>query len=229
MNSNARNKVIHGVKISLNAIFYALIVFLVLFSAASIKLKSTSDIANVFNTGFLSVQSNSMAGDNKDSFNQGDVILVSMLNEKTRNYLQVGDIITFYDERIKSHNTHRIVMIDTINNQVFLHTKGDNTENIDQPIHLSEAISIHRSTVVGAGNVLDYLQTPSGFAIFIILPVLVLFLLEAAFLVRYLLVMNKQKLEKKFRYQVEQVNQSLETEIEKIRKEILRELELSKN
>ncbi|MBU1143493.1 MAG: signal peptidase I [Firmicutes bacterium] len=228
MNPKARKKVFQALKISLNGLFYTVIVFLVLFSVASIQLKSTSDIANVFQTGFLSVQSNSMSGDNNDSFNQGDVILVSMLNEQSRNHLAVGDIVTFYDHTIRSHNTHRILEIEWIDNELFLITKGDNTLEADQPIHVSEALSVHRSTIPNAGNMLDYLQSPTGFAVFVILPVLVLLLLEGAFLVRFLLVMNKEKLENKFKKQVEQVNRSLETEIEAIRKEILRELELTK-
>ncbi len=228
MNPRTRSKVIHAVKISLNGLFYTVIVFLVLFSVASIKLKTTSDIANVFQTGFLSVQSNSMSGDNKDSFNQGDVILVSMLDDQSRSRLEVGDIITFYDLRIRSHNTHRIVNIEYIDGQPFLITKGDNASDVDRPIHISEALSVHRSTIPNVGNMLDYLQSPTGFALFVILPVLVLLLLEGAFLVRFLLVMNKEKMEQKFKKEVEQVNLSLETEIEAIRREILRELELTK-
>jgi len=228
MNPMNRKKALNILKISLNGIFYSVIVFLVLFSVASIKLKSQADIANVFQTGFLSVQSDSMSGDNKDSFNQGDVILVSMLNDQSRSHLAVGDIVTFYDLRIRSHNTHRIVMIEYIDNEAFLITKGDNAAEVDRPIHVSEALSVHRQTIPNIGVMLDYLQSPTGFALFVILPVLVLLLLEGAFLVRFLLVMNKEKLELKFRREVETVNQSLESEIEAIRKEILRELDLTK-
>ncbi|PKK99248.1 MAG: signal peptidase I [Tenericutes bacterium HGW-Tenericutes-2] len=228
MNPITRKKVVNIIKVSLNGIFYAVIIFLVLFSVASIKLKSQADIANIFQTGFLSVQSDSMTGDNKDSFNQGDVILVSMLNDQSRSHLQVGDIVTFYDMRIRSHNTHRIVLIEYIDGEAFLITKGDNATEADRPIHISEALSVHRQTIPGIGNMLDYLQSPVGFALFVILPVLVLLLLEGAFLVRFLLVMNKEKLELKFKKEVQIVNQSLESEIEAIRKEILRELELTK-
>jgi len=229
MKPNSKHKAFQAVKISLNAILYGIITFLVLFSIASIKLKSTADIANVFQTGFLSVQSSSMSGDNKDSFNQGDVILVRMLDDQLRTRLAVGDIVTFYDLGIANHNSQRIVMIEYINNEVFLVTKGDHAAETEQLLHLSEALSVHVSTISNLGNTLDYLQSPAGFALFVMLPILILLLLEGAFLVRFLLVMNKEKLELRFRREVEHVNQSLETEIEAIRKEILRELELTKN
>jgi len=228
MNPITRKKILNIIKISLNGLFYSVIIFLVLFSVASIKLKSAADIANVFQTGFLSVQSDSMTGDQKDSFNQGDVILVSILDEKSRSHLAIGDIVTFYDMRIRSHNTHRIMMIEYIDHEAFLITKGDNALEVDRPIHISEALSVHRQTISNVGGMLDYLQSPTGFALFVILPVLVLLLLEGAFLVRFLLVMNQEKLELNFKREVEHVNQSLESEIEAIRKEILRELGLTK-
>ena len=65
--------------ITLNSLFYVIIVVLLIFSLANIKVKKENDIANVFGVGFLSVQSNSMLGDQEDSFEKGDMIFVKML------------------------------------------------------------------------------------------------------------------------------------------------------
>ncbi|MDR4969206.1 MAG: S24/S26 family peptidase, partial [Acholeplasmataceae bacterium] len=82
-------------KIVFNTIFYSMIALLIGFSIATMKIKSEDNIANIFGAGFLSVQSDSMEGDLKDSFFKGDMVFVNMLNDQTRKELQVGDIVTY--------------------------------------------------------------------------------------------------------------------------------------
>jgi signal peptidase I len=216
-------------RVSMNVLFYTLILFLMVFSIANIKVKTENDIANVFGMGFLSVQSDSMAGNEKDSFSQGDMVFVKLLNDSHRQNLQVGEVITYYDISIKAFNTHRIVEVLELDGEKFLYTKGDNTSGIDKPIHISEAIAVHQSSVSSLGTTLDYLQSPGGFALFVILPVAVLLIVEGIFLARNLLNMNRVKLEEKFKKEVKQTQESLETEYEKIRKQVLAEIELNKN
>ncbi len=109
--------------ITLNSLFYMIIVVLLIFSLANIKVKKENDIANVFGLGFLSVQSNSMFGDQEDSFEQGDMIFVKMLDEESVKALEVGDIVTYFDMTIKEFNTHRIVEINT--EEEYLITQAD--------------------------------------------------------------------------------------------------------
>ena len=211
-------------KITLNILFYTVIVLLVLFSIANIKIKREDNIANVFGLGFLSVQSDSMAGSQKDNFNKGDIIFVSMLNDSNRNNLNVGDIVTFYDVSIRQFNTHRIIEIFEIDNEVYLTTKGDNVSGEDTPILASQAISVYRSSVSGLGTSLDYLQTPTGFALFIILPVVFVLIFEGVILVRNVLALNPAKMEEKFSVEKEKAQLDLEAEKEKLRQQILAEL-----
>lgn len=129
-----KQKVWFGVKIALNVVFYILILLVLLFSISNIRAKNKNDqIPNIFGKGYLNVLSDSMTGDNKDSFNTGDMIIVKIANKKNISKLEVGNIVTFYDYRLASNNgagsaldTHRIVYIDKTNNDSYVYyTVGD--------------------------------------------------------------------------------------------------------
>lgn len=129
-----KQKVWFGVKIVLNVIFYLLILLVLLFSISNIRAKNKNDqIPNIFGKGYLNVLSDSMTGDNKDSFNTGDMIIVKIANKKNISKLEVGNIVTFYDYRLASNkgagsalDTHRIVYIDKTNNDSYVYyTVGD--------------------------------------------------------------------------------------------------------
>lgn len=129
-----KQKVWFGVKIALNVAFYILILLVLLFSISNIRAKNKNDqIPNIFGKGYLNVLSDSMTGDNKDSFNTGDMIIVKIANKKNISKLEVGNIVTFYDYRLASNkgagsalDTHRIVYIDKTNNDSYVYyTVGD--------------------------------------------------------------------------------------------------------
>ena len=129
-----KQKVWFGVKIALNVIFYLLILLVLLFSISNIRAKNKNDqIPNIFGKGYLNVLSDSMTGDNEDSFNTGDMIIVKIANKKNISKLEVGNIVTFYDYRLASNkgagsalDTHRIVYIDKTNTDSYVYyTVGD--------------------------------------------------------------------------------------------------------
>lgn len=138
-----KQKVFFGLKIAGNVIFYSVLVFLFLLSIANINAGAGKNgIPNIFGTGFLSVQTDSMdAGVDalpdyyKDfkikPFKSGDLVVCNILNDSKRQSLQVGDVITFQDSTIFKgevvFNTHRIVYIDRDenNNITRLITEGD--------------------------------------------------------------------------------------------------------
>ncbi len=63
---------------------------------------------------FLPVESDSMDGDQKDSFKEGDLVIAKAPKNGGKD-LEVGDIVTFEDwtaEGTKFYNTHRIVRIE---------------------------------------------------------------------------------------------------------------------
>lgn len=129
-----KQKVWFGVKIALNVVFYILILLVLLFSISNIRAKNKNDqFPNIFGKGYLNVLSDSMTGDNEDSFNTGDMIIVKIANKKNISKLEVGNIVTFYDYRLASNkgagsalDTHRIVYIDKTNNDSYVYyTVGD--------------------------------------------------------------------------------------------------------
>lgn len=221
-------------KISINAVFYIVIISLVLFALANIKVKKVNNIANVFGYGFLSVQSNSMYGELDDSFEQGDLIFVRMLSDESRGNLQVGDIVTYYDTSIRAFNTHRIVEID-FDEQIVI-TRADynaatNQVNTtpDKPIALSQVISLYKSSQPNLGTTLDYMQSPTGFALIVIVPVALIFLYEGAILVKNIIAINHEKIEKKYKEDLKNTHELLEIEKEKIKQELMKELKNQEN
>ena len=217
------------VNVILNAFFYMTIIFLLVFSMANIKVKQENDIANVFGTGFLSVQSDSMAGEHSNSFKKGDLIFVNMIEDEQAAKLQVGTIITFYDVTIKSFNTHRIIEIININGEAYFVTQGDNVTVPDvTPIHYKQVLATYKSNVSGLGTTLDYLQTSTGFAMMIILPVIIILLIEGVLLTKNFMAVHKAKYEESFKQIEQRAKSDLELEKERIRKQILQELQLTK-
>lgn len=222
-------------KIVLNVLFYTVIVLLLVFSIANMKVKRDDNIANIFGTGILSVQSNSMYGDLEDSFEKGDMLFVKMLDENSREDLEIGDIVTYFDLSIYAFNTHRIVEINE--SEGYLITQADynyvaqnNNTEPDQPVNIEDVIAVYTETKVsGFGNALDYLQTSAGFAIFIIVPVIILLIVEGVILTRTIMSANKEKLANQYAQEKEDAMKDLEAEKERMRKEILAELEKEKN
>ncbi|MFA7422850.1 MAG: signal peptidase I [Acholeplasmataceae bacterium] len=220
--------------ISLNVLFYTIIVLLVLFALANIKVKKVNNIANIFGYGFLSVQSNSMSGELEDSFEKGDLIFVKMLSEESRNNLKVGDIVTYYDVSIRAFNTHRIVEIDFEEEVVVTQADTNPTTNEvnsipDKPIGLSQVISIYQSSQPNLGSTLDYMQSPTGFALIVIVPVALIFLYEGIILVKNIVAINREKIENKYKDDLQKTHELLEIEKEKIKQELIRELKNQEN
>ena len=135
-----KEKVIFGAKIGGNVLFYAVIVFLFLFSLMNINSAKTNGIPNLFGKGILSVQSDSMKRSDKNTdlpewadysiggFETGDLVVVKVFKESTTKNLKVGDVITFYDAKLEALNTHRIVYINENGQSVI--TQGDSKAEI---------------------------------------------------------------------------------------------------
>ena len=96
-----------------------------------------NDIINL-----MPVMSDSMVGDNPDSFNIDDLILVKKLSDEDKKNLKVGDIVTFkvYDPSLKAiiYKSHRIVKIcqegDPEWNKCDVVTQGDAAQKYVDPI-----------------------------------------------------------------------------------------------
>lgn len=199
------------IKIVLTVLYYVFIVLLLSFSIITIASKGERDIPNVFGRGYLAVRTDSMNGDREDSFAAGDLIYVRILNDKTREELKVGDIVTFYDYDLRFLNTHRIVEINETSTGKSVITQGDKAGAPRDPARpIEDILAIHTSTKKGGGAFILFIQSKLGFGLLIVLPVFILFVVQG---VRFYLIIkgNKQAVD-------------LEAEREKIRAELLQEM-----
>lgn len=220
---------------SINIVFYIIIFVLIVFSIANMKLKEKNDVANVFGYGFISVLTDSMDGDQDDSFTVDDLLFVKLANDEARQSLQVGDIVTYYSLDIpglgvQGFITHRIVELGEFEGVPYVITQGDKQgAPLDDPINISEVIAVNTGKLENAGRTLKYLQSPTGFAIAVILPTFFILVYEAVLMVRNIMQINKEKIEKKMASEKEATLQTLELEKEKIRQQIIQEMNAQKN
>lgn len=244
--SNHKKQLVKKVmKIVLNVTFYFSLLILILFSIANTKLKTTGDIANIGGRGFLTVLTGSMDGNEPDSFSTKELLFVKMLNEEEKQNLNPGDIITYIKLRIPGLNrngliTHRIIEVtEDINGDVVYITRGDaapEMPDMDHPdfiyyaetyldtIYYKDVLAVYTGKLDGVGAAMKTIQTPNGFLMFIVFPVLILLIVEAVFLIRNIFVINKDKLQVNLAKEKELALANLEAEKEKMRQQILEEL-----
>ena len=135
-----KQKVIFGLKIFGNVVFYGVLILLFLFAIFNINGgNGTENFPNIFGTGYLSVQSDSMkrseslqkpdewANYEIGGFEKGDLLKDSVFDVDDASDLKVGMVVTYYDPSLKALNTHRIVYVhETNDNKVdYVITQGD--------------------------------------------------------------------------------------------------------
>ena len=148
-----KQKVIFGLKIAGNVVFYALIIALFLFSLMNIRGGNGRDnFANIFGSGILTVKTDSM--DRNESFDDlpewkdykiGEITTSDLIHASTYNSekidtdkIHVGDVVVFHDDNIPDPetgsitkgwlNTHRVVYISPDGSYVI--TQGDKKAQI---------------------------------------------------------------------------------------------------
>ena len=256
-----KQKTIFGLKIAGNVVFYAVIILLFLFSIMNINAGGKGGIPNLFGTGFLSVQSDSMKSsgnlpsmyDDYDvkSFASGDLLKVKMLNDKEKKELQVGDVITFWDNKLEEFNTHRIVYksVDSNGNMTSISLQGDfsvsvkgvifdptDSEHADTMLGLEQSGDIQTFSVdnmdnvkakvtkvnYGAGKVMDNIQ--KNWLWYFVLPVLALLLFEIFMVVKNFMDLRAEKNKANLATDKEAMMAEIASEKEKMRQELLAEL-----
>lgn len=211
-NTQQTNKSKRIISIVLNVLYYIVIVFLLSFSIVTILSRGEGKIPNVFGRGYLAVQTDSMEGTEKDSFKVGDLIFVRLLNDKSREKLEVGDVVTYFDSSIRSLNTHRIVeIIDTSVGKSII-TQGDKAgAPRDSARPIEDILAVYTGKSSGTGRFILFLNTKLGFGMLIVLPVLLLFIYQGFKVYQLLKVEKPEALD-------------IEKERERIRQELLEEM-----
>ncbi len=173
-------------------VLFSVLVTLLVFTAR----KNQDGIPEIFGKSFITILSPSM----EPVYQVGDLILVSKLDNESKQTLKVGDIITYRapmdidgDGQIGDLCTHRISFIDK--GKGLLTTKGDNNEFVDHYVLEYEdiiGVSSSESRIAALGKALLFLRTNSGFFVCIVLP-LILFFLYAAYTFLELIVTERMK------------------------------------
>ena len=90
---------------------------------------------------------------------------------------------------------------------------GEFDYNNYETVLASEIIGVHKNTWSGCGKVLDYLRTPTGFLIFVVLPAVIILVIEAYYLIKNILRLNKEKLEKEYKKRDEELRRKILEEL----------------
>lgn len=185
-----------------------LIINLTLIIKGSLNSKTPPD---VFGIAPLAVTSGSMSGENEDSFDEGALIFVQLLDEEGAAALQTGDVITFYTSEI--YVTHRIVAVnrDEGGNVVSFVTQGDANDTTDGAIPIENVIGKCVGSVAGLGNFAIFMQTPAGILVIVGVPVLLFILYDVLRIYLY---------NRRVRAEENAKMQEQEAEIERLRAQI---------
>ena len=189
-------------KIVLNVFIWAFVIFSLLMTVLALAAQSNADgIPTLGGKCFLSVSSDSMS----PTFEKGDLLFSDMLTDEEKTSLQVGEVITFYADLdgngTTELNSHRIVSINyTESGAVESYvTKGDNdqTNMVEDKTPVPWQFVVAKwdgeSMVANVGGFLNFLQTPKGFLITIVLPLVVFFLYELYVFIKALLALKKKQ------------------------------------
>ncbi len=175
-------------------VFIILAVFMTIIAFASTK--NDSGIAVIFGKMPITILTESM----EPTLKKGDLIISHQLADQDKFLLNENDIITYKvdldGDGINELNTHRIVGVRTDRGFTYYTTKGDNNIIEDtSEVRFDAVVGVYNGTrVANVGAVLNYLQTPTGFLIAVVIP-LVLFLLYEVY--NFVKVVVSLKAEKK--------------------------------
>jgi signal peptidase len=187
-----KTKTNKGLKIAGNIAIW--LIFAIALVTVIVSLNTSNGFPSIFGVGYLSVQSDSMEGE--DGFYEGDLIFVT--KTQPTDVFEVGDVVTFKTTiaGVETLNTHRIVSYTTLADRRYYITKGDNEESPDLDAITSEddIIALYTGFRIGKmGKVSDFIQSQLGFFLCIVLPLALVFIYQ---LVHFGIIVSKYKKEK---------------------------------
>ena len=150
----------------------------IVFSAIVIANPTASEVSGA-KIKLLPVLSDSMKGNNPDSFEKGDLVIAKTPDDVFT--LKEGQVITFrYNvSGTQVLNTHRIVnVIKGADGKALTYvTHGDNNpEGSTESVNPHDVLAVYSSHIKGAGSAIVWLQEPTHFLLVIVLPLGILFI-----------------------------------------------------
>lgn len=127
---------------------------------------------DIFGIAPLAVVSPSMKGEGADSFDEGALIFIKVLNEEEIQSLKTGDVVCYRADGM--YVTHRIIAEnrDEADVMTSVITMGDANSVADKPVPVGDIFGVCVGSVAGLGSFAVFLQTPVGILVFVGIPVL---------------------------------------------------------
>ena len=184
MKSQKAEKILKIVKNVFVSIVVAFSVFMMIFTIFTVTTVDRND-RSVFGLRFYVVLTDSMSKSDKNAdmdvhFNAGDIIFVKNVKDKTK--LEAGDIIAFMSSNSESYGatiTHMIREVKRTDDGKILGyvTFGTNTDTNDEAlVEPAYVLGKYAGRLPGVGHFFEYLRSPIGYVIFILVPFILLIL-----------------------------------------------------
>ena len=193
----------------INVVVDVLIVLVLIVSAFTLVSVFTTTnggegVPNLFGKAPISVLTDSMKGDGADNFNQGDLLICDVVDGNAENHFQVGDIVTFRQDVNQDGTsdlvTHRLFQK---NEDGSFQTKGDNNDTYDQNpantvvfgnIYSTDILAVYHGTKIGGvGKVIDFIRSPLGFFLCVLLPMIIFFIYQAVRVIMNAMAYSREK------------------------------------
>ena len=159
----------------LSVILWVIILVAALYAFTTMATKDNTHVASLLGYTPLVVESDSMS----PTFASGDLIFIRKCNPAD---LKEGDIICFHTiiENQYALNTHRIQSIETVGDVRSYTTIGDNNNGIADQHVISDGdiVGKYVGHITGAGKVMNFLSSSTGFLLVIVLPMLLFFIYQ---------------------------------------------------
>lgn len=189
-------KITRIINTTIGVLLSILIVIILMFTIYAFSANQHQGIPQMFGKSYMVVLSDSMKAGNEDydfdGFERGDIITIDRYDwvQDAGTVFDVGDIITFEWEDTQGnlvYNTHRIIEVNTTDKYYI--TQGDTAHSLGQSTDPANghAEKVYFVEVVGSfekvsarklGHIMLFLETPTGFLICVVLPLLGFFIYE---------------------------------------------------
>ncbi|MBR4768935.1 MAG: signal peptidase I [Lachnospiraceae bacterium] len=173
-----------------NIILWIFVAFSALITVLAFAQTSSSyNVPSIGKMTILNVQTPSM----RPTFDAGDIIIGTKVEEAESTKFNVGDIITFAVDDLNGDgyrdlNTHRIVEVlkSEAGDVTGYRTRGDNNPIDDaDTVNVGAVVCSYTGTrIPKIGKFLSFLQTPTGFLIVIVIPLVIFFIFELITFIR---------------------------------------------
>ena len=189
--------------IIISVLLWLVILVAALYAFTTMATKDNQNVANLFGYTPLVVESNSMS----PTFKKDDLIFVKKCDTSK---LEEGDIICFHTiiDNEYALNTHRIQSIAENGEARSYTTVGDNNNGVADQHIISDGDIVDKYVghISGAGKLMNFLSSSTGFLLVIVLPMLIFFIYQV-----YNLIMISIRLKKAVA--VENAREQTEAEI----------------